>query len=79
MESEGFYAVEPLANSAQVSFNAARSLDLVDYYVDYTSNLSAGFTNTPMIRAVDVAEKGDVLLSFPVSDQFFFRIRAVLP
>ncbi len=63
MESEGFYTVEPLASSAQVSFNAARSLDLVDYYVDYTSNLSAGFTNTLMIRAVDVAENGDVLLS----------------
>lgn len=78
-ESAAPYAVASLVSSAQISFNAARSLDLVDYFVDYTSDLSAGFSDTIAIRAADVAANGDVQLSLPKTDQCFARIRAVLP
>lgn len=63
----------------EASFVAAHSLDLVDYYVDYSEDLSEGFLHTVHVRAADVGAGGFVTLMLPKSDQLFARIRAVLP
>ncbi len=78
-ESDAPFAVELLNSSSLISFTAARSLDLVDYYVDYTEDLSLGFSHTIHIKAADVGSGGSVMLSLPKADQLFARIRAVLP
>lgn len=69
-------SILPQAGSSQVSFTAARSLDLVDYHLDFTQDLSAGFTEEMLIRAADMGAGGDVILFLPKFEQVFGRVRA---
>lgn len=78
-ETESPLNLEILATSTRASFTAPRSLDLVDYYVDYTQDLSTGFTETLTIRAADVGAGDAVVLTLPKANQLFARIRATLP
>jgi len=77
--ADSAYPVDLVPSSSQASFTADRSLNVVDYYIDYTSDLSAGFNQSILVRSGMIDGSGVATVPLPSSSQCFVRLSVYLP
>jgi hypothetical protein len=63
-------------SASTLSFTPVRSLNVVNYHVQYTHDITLGFTtaNSIVVRAVDIDASGIATVTLPAGDQLFYRL-----
>lgn len=63
-------------SASTLSFTPVRSLNVVSYHVQYTEDISSGFTEADsiVVKASDIDASGIATVPLPESDQLFYRL-----
>lgn len=64
------------ASASTLSFTPVRSLNVVNYHVQYTHDISLGFTtaNSIVVKAGDIDASGMATVALPAGNQLFYRL-----
>lgn len=65
--------------SSEVEFTPKQSLNLVSYWVDYTEDLSTGFTQSIAVTSLHIDASGKATVAVPNASDLFVRLRADVP